>query len=301
MKNILILLLIFLIACKNKESKVSTQEIDYQAYADSLKQAYKKHYAPVYTPPNDSIAKIRKPPYEYVSYIGLSEFCYDKTRVNIHRILLPNNAKDLRFEGKNSGFKNNNPISDESLGKMTIKERLVYALLYPEQYSQSCSIYISQEEIEYRKQYIVFHKRRAPEGFHMSERQQQALSQDKDSVAYYLKACYQNKKTIPLGISDLILQLKLYQITPLLLQFTRNEEDYVSLTICMHLMFDDNYQPFIKSQFLKDAILQSNYSGKDLKLWSLKPMIKNDQRISELESLIQSYYEWKMVTHSNTL
>jgi len=274
-KYLFLIILISLCSCKKNESKNSTAQNNDQKLLDSLKKEYQDYYKDL----ND--------PNKYVSYIGTTGFCYDKERVKIHKILF-SDTKDERLEGF-KGYGALEKISDSVINTFSIKERLVYALVYPEFYSQTCGYYIQPDD--YIDAPIMPNLPRGPEGYYASERQHKALEKNIDSVAIYLNNCYENKEEIPLELYHLIIKNKIYKTIPMLLKLYKKKQSPFVLPVFIALMFEDNYQPFMNSELLK-KMKHKFYKGRGT--WDLQPLDNTPERIQELLFHTKNYYEWKL-------
>jgi len=287
---LLLLLLATLFSCKNEEGKnLNTQELNDQKLLDSIKKAYQVHYDKMNIPPNDSIGKIRKPPYAHPNFIGLADFCFDKERLFVHKILFSKGEQDNRFEGFTMYGKSIERASDSIINSFTIKQSLIYALVYPEFSSQTCSGYYNYDDFN---DFILPYFRSGPEGFHISKRQMKLLKRNTDSVSYYISECYLQKDAIPITVYNVIKNLNLYQCIPLLIETFNKKSNTLILTALINLMFEDKYPPFFESNIFKEMKGDGKfYKGR---IWDLNGLDTSEKKIKEILTIAKNYYQWKL-------
>lgn len=271
---ILLITVISLFGCKQQGSKSLTTPLNDNDLLDSLKNAYKEHYKDV----ND--------PRGFVPYIGTTEFCYDKERLKIHKLLF-SDTKDERFS---NDYRSHKKASDSLINTFSIKERLVFALVYPEEFSQTCGFYIDLNDIPY--DYISTDLPRGPDGYYASDRQLTLLEKNKDSVAIYLKSCYKEKKNIPLELYRYIIELELYQSISMLIEhYNKKENTFITETF-LAFMIRDNYLPFMNSKLFNE--MKGKFYKEGDSSWDLDRVEKTPERLKELLFHIQNYYQWKL-------
>lgn len=281
----LLVLSIMIIGCKHQDANTSTnparsvatlRPVNDKELLDSLKNQYKEHYNKV------------KDPEQYERYLGTTDFCYDEERLKIHKALF-SNTKDERLTNKKLGYGSHEKASDSLLNSFTIKERLVFAFVYPEFHSQTCGMFIDLDN--FHNDVIFPLSLQGPEGFYASNRQLKALLKNKDSVAYYLNACYKHEVNIPIEIYSYIRKLDLYESIPMLLeQYNKKGNPFITGTF-VTMMVEDNYQPFMKSRLLNDMKGRLYNDGDSA--YMLNSVENTPERIKELFFHIQNYYEWK--------
>ena len=289
----LIVVLLFISCKKEKNEQLNKQKLNDKVLLDSIKKAYKDHYSKLYEPPNDSIAKIRKPPYTYVKYIGLEDFCFDKERLQVHKTLFSKGDFDKRFRGFVMYGKSVEKASDSTINNFTIKQSLVYALVYPEFSSQTCGVYYDYDDFN---EIIVPYFKTGPEGFHASERQKGLLKRGPDSVSYYLNQCYKTKEKIPITVHNIIKDLNLYECIPVLIESYNKRPNNLILTTFISLMFKDKYEPFFYTNTYKEMKKGDKFNRG--KIWNLTGVDATEEKINEVITSAQNYYQWKLQKQS---
>lgn len=266
-----------LFSCKKENEEISNRfnAINDKDYLDSIKAEYNNYYIN----PNDK---------SYKFHLGINDFCYDNTRLKVHKILF-SDKKDERITGEFPAYKALEKINDSILNTFSIKEKLVFALIYPEKHSQTCG-----RPIELNEETNKFIFTRIPsgeEGFYASERQLNALKANPDSVSYYLTDCYSVKEEIPYEIYKFIIKLRLYKTIPFLIEENNKKPNSFILAVFINLMFEDNYKPFMDSKLLKD-MKDDTHFGENI--WDFRAIEKTPERLDQLISLTQSFYKWKL-------
>lgn len=266
----IILIFTFFISCKkNKQKSINDFE-----FIDSIKNTY------------TSFSKENEKK-RYRIHIGLNDFCFENERFRLHKKIFKE-KEDIRITDQFVHYQTIEEITTEELDSFTIKEKLIFALVYPEQHSQTCSKYI--ELNEEMNQHIFSYLPKGDEGFYPSERQIEALKENKDSVAFYLKQCYKNKDQIPFDIYLIVEEINLYQLIPLLIEHNNSKKNSFILALMIRLMMDDKYKPFLNSNLIKDL---SDPNSKIINHRDLKITKKTKEREEELLFHIQNYYTWK--------
>lgn len=133
-------------------------------------------------------------------------------------------------------------LTSSDYNLLTLKEKFTYSMLYPETYSQICSI-ITMRDSEDTMLFAFLTPSYSE--FNLSERQNTFLEQHIDSVIALLKECIINDGHIGLNFKNTIVNINALKLIPLIIttyKFNRNDHDM--LTMLMLLMKKNGYNKF---------------------------------------------------------
>ena len=227
-------------------------------------------------------------PHIYHDYMG--EFCYDNTKLKLDTFIKNSNKREDKSNLSINFFDPyNNKINDHELEKMTIKEKLLFTLYYPEYYNQTCSYF----HIPIPETHSLIYKSlpRNLEGKYPSKRQEDALIANKDSIQYYLKDCLVNGGKFYIPVKRLIVDLKFIDFIPLAIERYQMTKDPFLLTMCMEMMQNDFYFPYLNSD------IQNRF--KEKQYLEFYYILKNDAHVTEIITHAKNYYNSKKELYPN--
>lgn len=141
-------------------------------------------------------------------------------------------------------------ISDANFKALNAYEHFVHAFYYPETYRQSCSFFLYPENF-YTK--IPIRLPMQGEGLAMSERQNSALKQNRDSTILLMKNCIEKTGFVSDEFKKVILRLNALELIPVLITAIENQHEakdpYILTTLCLLMRF--GYPPFKSAEIYK--------------------------------------------------
>ncbi len=143
----------------------------------------------------------------------------------------------------------NRVMREAAYKALSVKDKFIYAMTYPEAYSQICD---ANPPIQDEHKKIFGQLPEAYEDYELSERQQEFLKTNETAVAGFLKECINKKKRIGLNYKKAIIQMNGVSMVPFLIEFYNKEKkDHDILTVLMLLMKNNNYGEFLQSSGYK--------------------------------------------------
>ena len=220
---------------------------------------------------------------QYTNEILYSEFypCYSSKKLEA---FYTKHQKENEFDGKK--------LDAFTFKKLSTKDKFIFSYQHPESYFQSCSMPPYDAETIYKiKGYLI----QKMEGFHMSERQRNALTDNRDSIVYYISGCLKIQKNLG---NDLLLIVKMidgFECIPILRNIIENQKvknPYI-LTLFMLLMSKNNYAPFLSSGIYEKLYIKKPDLTEILKNKGKEYVPFNQKNYHDILKMTTSFYEWK--------
>jgi formylglycine-generating enzyme required for sulfatase activity len=148
-------------------------------------------------------------------------------------------------------------ISEKEFNNLNAYDHFVHSFYYPEWYNQSCYFYEIPGDILLKIPALL---PRLGDGLVMSKRQQQSISENRDSTIILMQQCIQQTNEISIEFKRAIILLDAFELIPTLtktLEFQDQKKDsYILTTLCLLMM---DYEPFLNSSlcnslYPKDSI-----------------------------------------------
>jgi hypothetical protein len=132
---------------------------------------------------------------------------------------------------------------------LSLREKFTYHMINPESFSQNCDPMMPiQDEQKKIFAYVVD----AFDEYNWSERQIAFLKTNRDSVMTWMKESITRTKRVGANFKHAIIQINAKEMIPLLVEnYNITKKDLDILTVLMHLMKDNKYEPFLKSASYK--------------------------------------------------
>ena len=141
-------------------------------------------------------------------------------------------------------------ISETDFESLNAYEHFIHSFYFPEWYYQSCSMFGDPQNI---LQKIPSLLKRQGEGFKMSERQRNAIIENRDSTILLMKTCIEKASVINDEFKRHIVSLKAFELIPTLIDKVESQQEikdpYILTTLCLLMRFD--YEPFRESEIYK--------------------------------------------------
>lgn len=138
-------------------------------------------------------------------------------------------------------------ISETDFNSLNAYEHFIHSFYYPEWYYQSCSMFGYPNDI---LQKIPSLLKRQGEGLRMSERQRNAVIENRDSSIVLMKQCIEKSSNINDEFKRNIVLLRAFELIPEMINKVESQkkikDPYILTTLCLLMRFD--YEPFTKSQ-----------------------------------------------------
>lgn len=185
-------------------------------------------------------------------------------------------------------------LSESDFNSLNALEHFIHSTQYPESFFQSCALFAQPENLE---NIIPAQLPFKGEGMRMSERQEQALSAERDSTIMIIEECMLQNKRITNELKRLIIDLQAIELIPALSQTFKESkvyDPYILTTIC--LLIKNKSLEFRESDVYMNLYAPSkkgepfNYYKRNI------PFTK--KKASEIISLAHSYYQES--EHSNS-
>ena len=152
---------------------------------------------------------------------------------------------------------------DESLkpaayNALSLREKFTYHMINPESFSQNCDpVFPIQDEQKKIFAYVAD----SFDEYNWSERQITFLKNNRDSVMTWMKESVTRTKRIGANFKHAIIEINAKEMIPFLIDtYNIAKKDLDILTVLMHLMKDNKYEPFLKSASYKKLYSDdSNY------------------------------------------
>lgn len=150
------------------------------------------------------------------------------------------------------------PIKDIDYQKLSLREKFTYHMIYAENASQNCD---AMPPIIDEDKKIFGQLPDAFEEASWSEKQEQFLIKNKDSVMALIKASVIRSKRVGLNYKQAIIVANGYQLIPFLVTTYKTDyKDHDLLTVLMLLLKKNKYKPFLEaSSYIKLYGKKSNY------------------------------------------
>ena len=202
--------------------------------------------------------------------------CFQETKI----LLIQKHARLDTSNKKNSPY-SEVLFSKRQLAQLSIKEKLIYALEFPESYLQSCSFYIRQPDNAKRVySELLF----SGFGSIPSHAQLDALQPHKKEVSVFLSNCINTNNQIQKLTLDIIITLRLYQCIPTIINYYHNTKDKVALNFLIHYLSIPPYEPFANSKIYTALSFVPIRKG----------VILTKEFEQEILTHAQNYYQWKL-------
>ena len=150
-------------------------------------------------------------------------------------------------------------ISETDFESLNAYEHFIHSFYFPEWYYQSCSMFGDPQNI---LQKIPSLLKRQGEGFKMSERQRNAIIENRDSTVLLMKTCIEKASVIHDEFKRHIVSLKAFELIPTLIDKVESQQEikdpYILTTLCLLMRFD--YEPFRESEIYK-SLYPSDSTG----------------------------------------
>jgi hypothetical protein len=132
---------------------------------------------------------------------------------------------------------------------LSLREKFTYHMIHAESFSQNCDPTMPIQE-EQKK--IFGYPADAFDEYSWSERQTGFFKSNRDSVMAFMKESITRTKRIGANFKQAIIIINAKEMIPLLIStYNIAKKDLDILTVLMHLMKDNKYEPFIKSPSYK--------------------------------------------------
>lgn len=141
-------------------------------------------------------------------------------------------------------------LNDQEFNKLSIRDKIRYAVTYPEAYLQICSIFPEPED---RNNKLILRLPQYLDGKSISKRQLDPLKANRDSSMFYLNDFLSKVNTIPRHYKELLIKLKATECIPNIIRISKIESqfDTYNLTVLMQLMSGKAYRPFLDSYYFQ--------------------------------------------------
>lgn len=141
---------------------------------------------------------------------------------------------------------------------LSLREKFAYHMLHGESFSQNCD---AMPPIQEEQKKIFAYVPDMFDEFAWSERQSKFLSSNRDSVVNLLRECITKTNRVGVNFKQTIIEVNARELIPLLIKvYNITKKDLDILTVLMHLMKDNEYEPFLTSSSYKKLFGEnSNY------------------------------------------
>lgn len=182
-------------------------------------------------------------------------------------------------------------VSDSIFKTFSFKEHFIHAFCYPETFNQSCSMFPTHEDHYNRiEPYFIMQS----EGFVKSQRQRDALKQNRDSLIVLMNQCIDNSQTVKLDYLRCIVNHHLFELIPCLKRTIEKQkqikEPYLLTTLCL-LMKEGQFPDFLKTGIYHNLYMKSEEETKFLKRHKVYIDFTQENSDSIL-NLSMAYYEF---------
>ncbi|HET6994993.1 MAG TPA: hypothetical protein VFI06_08420 [Chitinophagaceae bacterium] len=140
----------------------------------------------------------------------------------------------------------NKALSQKDYSALSLREKFTYNMIHAESYSQNCDAEPPESD-ENKKIYAYL-----PDAFGeyaWSERQTKFLSGNRDSVIAFMRESMKRTKRAGINFKQAMLEINAREMIPDIITTYRagKTKDLDLLTVLMHLMKDNEYEPFLLS------------------------------------------------------
>lgn len=179
-------------------------------------------------------------------------------------------------------------MPDKDFDTLTIEEKLIYAMAYPEAYAQICSSYPSHDRSPGSKYQWVPTSFFQGEGVVTSQRQIEALQQHRDSVVQMLDSAISQERFDRVRMLTLVVYLTAIECIPTVVALIKEKEgnsDY-AITCLMLLMREKNYTAFVSTDIYRKTYEREN-------LYERSVYLKTEE-IKLIKQLAMRFYREEM-------
>jgi hypothetical protein len=162
---------------------------------------------------------------------------------------------------KEEGDIDSDYLTDSEFKNLSSYESFVYCLLFPEMFSQNCSVEEELDEEKYwdqnaeskaiKPELRVYGYISTYDDFSLSDRQLEKLKRNRSQIVQYIKQNVEGKRYIPCNYKNILIQINAIESIPWLISFfnnNSNKKDKDILTVLCSLMYDNKYKPFMESK-----------------------------------------------------
>jgi len=176
-----------------------------------------------------------------------------------------------------------NPSYAGDLSKLNAKQRLIYALNYPQFYSQICTKY----EFDINRNEYIHRYLPNVEGLVISNKQFEALEEKRDSVVLEILECLPYIDNVSNNFKELLIDLEAYECIPVIINKIENSEraDTYYYTVLFNIMDKSNYVK-LKTSFL--------YRKLNKKKSFRQKVERSERNEKEIIRLAKMYYQKKI-------
>ena len=151
-------------------------------------------------------------------------------------------------------------LTENEFKALSPYELFVYCLMFPEMFSQNCSV---EEDIDEEKYWDakegdfikpkdrVYGYISTYEDFSLSDRQVDKLKKNKKLIIQYIKQDVEGKRYLPCNYKDMIIKTNAIEAIPWLISFFNDNSqktDKEILTVLSVLMYRNKFKPFMESK-----------------------------------------------------
>lgn len=204
--------------------------------------------------------------------------CYKSPRLDSIFMQLPKQKGDGRQP----------KLSEAQFDSLNDTELLIYAHKYPESFSQICSLFPTDKDLNKKLQaylpLVIF-------GVMASKRQTEALLKRRATEISLIEKCLMSNSRSDAELNRTIVSLKAFELIPVIINIINEkdntlESDTYLFTDLMMLMKNDHYQPFTSSKTYED-LYESNKA-----YWKAN-IVKTKENIDFVIKMASEYYSFK--------
>lgn len=183
-------------------------------------------------------------------------------------------------------------ITESNFKALNAYEHFVHAFYYPETYRQSCSLFPLPENLFSK---IPMRLPRIGEGLVMSERQTNAIVQNRDSTIVLIENCIVKTGVVSDEFKRVIVRLNALELIPVLVTTIENQQEvkdpYILTTLCLLMRY--GYPPFKSAEIYKQLYpidSASYFFSNDSYLKFIPFTNSNYQSILDLSNACYAYF-----------
>jgi hypothetical protein len=140
-------------------------------------------------------------------------------------------------------------VTDEIFDALTLYEKFLYCVIYPEEFSQNCNPNFHVYQKQFNKRLYGWIS--GPNEYQLSSRQIDFLKQNKRIIIEYIKNDVDYFKSMPVSYKNILVEIDATDLIPWMINVFENytmRKDGQLLTVFFQLMRNNEYAPFTSSK-----------------------------------------------------